>query len=148
MRIISATADLTLDGLTLTGGWSPLQMAVRYFDASVTLDNRPSAATAPPISGGGISAVTVNLTNSTVSGNSAGKHGGGIDAGTAISPTRLSAETARADGGGIRASTANAHQFDCQRQQRDLAAAASHPNCDAHQHDCQRQPRGSYGGGI
>src|SRR5262249_33085031 len=53
-------------------------------------------------SGGGIAATVVNLTNSTVSGNTSSSFGGGISAGTAnLTNSTVSGNTSGSAGGGI-----------------------------------------------
>ena len=104
VRIISATADLTLDGLALTGGVAagPGEDGGAVRGTNVTLTNSIVSGNSAVGDGGGIDAGAANLTNSTVSGNSAGDNGGGIWASIAnLTNMTVSGNSADVNGGGV-----------------------------------------------
>jgi predicted outer membrane repeat protein len=85
VQIFNATADLALNGLTLTGG--------------VTSDT--------VLFGGAVLGTTVSVTNTTVTGNGAISGGGGIYASTSVTLTNSTVSgNYGATGGGIAATTA------------------------------------------
>jgi predicted outer membrane repeat protein len=113
VRILSSSADLTLDGLVLTGGVFAAGQggAIRALASTVTLTNSTVSGNSAGL-GGGIIADNVTLTSSTVSGNSAGDDGGGIYAITTANLTNSTVSDNRAsgnggNGGGINATTLN-----------------------------------------
>jgi predicted outer membrane repeat protein len=104
VRIFSATANLTLEGLTLTGGvaGSGQSGGAVNSDATVTLTNSTVTGNSAGLHGGGISADTATLTNSTVSGNSAAFGGGGLwNITTTLTNSTVSGNSAGEHGGGI-----------------------------------------------
>ena len=110
VRIISATADLTLDGLVLTGGVTPGggNGGAANSTASLTLTNSTvSGNNAIGGAAGGIFAVTANLVNSTISGNRASLSGGGIAVtNLALTNATVSGNSALMFGGGVSAVSA------------------------------------------
>ncbi|HXG78677.1 MAG TPA: choice-of-anchor Q domain-containing protein, partial [Methyloceanibacter sp.] len=107
VRIFSANADLTLDGLVLTGGVTVFDGGAVFSNASVTLTNSTVSGNSAG-NGGGVSAILdANIINSTISGNSALGEGGGINADTAtLTNSTVRGNIAGDDGGGIWANTA------------------------------------------
>jgi len=81
-RLISTTADLSIDGLTITGGSSPDNGGGVFADlyANLTIANSVVSNNYAATSGGGVTIDCGNLTvvHSRISGNSANKSGGGI----------------------------------------------------------------------
>ncbi|MES1241472.1 MAG: choice-of-anchor Q domain-containing protein, partial [Acidobacteriota bacterium] len=78
----AATIDVTLSGLTITGGNANIGGGVVDFDENLTLDSVVITGNAATGDGGGVWAdgFNMNLTiqNSTVSGNTSGDDGGGM----------------------------------------------------------------------
>jgi fibronectin-binding autotransporter adhesin len=115
VRIFDTTANVTLFGLTLTGGVAGLGEdggAVRGgVGVTITLTNSTLSGNSGD-NGGGIFADTTILTNVTLSGNSAADDGGGIYATTATVRNstisgNLAGPTGTDEGGGIYATTIN-----------------------------------------
>jgi parallel beta-helix repeat protein len=106
----SALIDVTISGLTITGGNAPIGAGVVNFDENLVLDAVTITGNTATGDGGGLWAdgFSMNLTirSSTISGNTAGSDGGGIyieDTGgpLLIQNTVISGNTAADDGGGI-----------------------------------------------
>jgi hypothetical protein len=102
-----ASADLTIDSMTLTGGFASYGSGIAIRDGTLNLTNSLVSGNLA-VAGGGIRVgkATANLSSSTVSGNSA-EFGGGINAfGSKVYLTNstVSVNSAEKDGGGIYAS--------------------------------------------
>ncbi|MDS4030179.1 MAG: right-handed parallel beta-helix repeat-containing protein [Candidatus Contendobacter sp.] len=106
----SATLDVTISGLTITGGNANIGAGIVDFDENLTLDNVTITGNTASGDGGGLWAdgFNMNLTirNSTISGNTSGDDGGGIyveDTGgpLLIQNTVISGNQAAGSGGGI-----------------------------------------------
>jgi predicted outer membrane repeat protein len=113
-RVIGTTADLTIQGVTVSGGVSNARGGGIYAntDANLTIGNSVISGNAVVgagqyYSGGGVSSVNGNITlnNSTVSGNSAPQNGGGIyckvDGTITLNNSTVSGNFAYDSGGGI-----------------------------------------------
>jgi len=106
----TATIDVQLSAMTITGGNAAQGAGVINFDETLTLDGVTISGNAATGNGGGLWAdgFNMNLTiqNCTISGNTSGGDGGGIyieDTGgpALISNTTISGNTAVGAGGGI-----------------------------------------------
>jgi parallel beta-helix repeat protein len=106
----SALLNVTISGLTVTGGNASIGAGMVNFDENLTLDGVTITGNTASGDGGGLWAdgFNMNLTirNSTISGNTAGSDGGGIyveDTGgpLLIQNTVISGNQAADDGGGI-----------------------------------------------
>ncbi|MDG4595915.1 MAG: choice-of-anchor Q domain-containing protein [Candidatus Contendobacter sp.] len=106
----SATLDVTISGLTITGGNANIGAGIVDFDENLTLDNVTITGNTASGDGGGLWAdgFSMNLTirNSTISGNTSGDDGGGIyveDTGgpLLIQNTVISGNQATGNGGGV-----------------------------------------------
>ena len=113
-RVIGTTADLTLQGVTVSGGVSNARGGGVYADATAKLTVENSIITGNTVigaaqfySGGGVSSVQgdITLNHSIVSGNSAQKNGGGIyckvDGTITLNNSTVSGNHAYDSGGGI-----------------------------------------------
>jgi parallel beta-helix repeat protein len=106
----SATIDVTISGLTITGGSDTIGAGVVDFDENLTLDSVVITGNTASGDGGGLWAdgfsMTLTIQDSTISGNTAGSDGGGIyveDTGgpLTIQNTVITGNDAADDGGGI-----------------------------------------------
>ena len=93
--------SLTLDSLILTGGVSSSSGgSVDNRFGAVTVSNSTISGNSAGSGGGGISVGTATVTNSTLSGNIAGSAGGGISADTTtVTSSTISGNRAGSDGG-------------------------------------------------
>lgn len=106
----SATIDVTLSGLTVSGGSANIGAGIVDFDENLTLDGVTVTGNAAAGDGGGLWAdgfnMTLTIRDSTFSGNTSGDDGGGIyieDTGgpLLIQRTVISGNDAAGNGGGI-----------------------------------------------
>jgi len=81
-RLISTTADLSIDGLAISGGSAPDKGGGVFADlyANVTISNSIVSGNSAATSGGGVAVDcgNLNVISSRISGNTATKSGGGI----------------------------------------------------------------------
>ena len=105
----STNIDVTIDGLTLTGGSvSGIDGGAIYSTENLTVSNSTISGNSTDRNGGGIYAAlgdgATTILNSTLSGNAASGNGGGfysINAGTTIIQNSTISGNMAADGGGI-----------------------------------------------
>jgi predicted outer membrane repeat protein len=106
----AALIDVTLSGLTITGGNASIGAGIVDFDENLTLDQVTVTGNSASGDGGGLWAdgfnMTLTIRDSTISGNTSGDDGGGIyveDTGAPllIQRTVITGNDAADDGGGV-----------------------------------------------
>ncbi|MBH8572966.1 DUF4347 domain-containing protein [Nostocaceae cyanobacterium CENA369] len=106
-RVFNASASISIDGLTITGGNAGTNNGGGiYSTSSVILSNSIISNNTTNSSGGGIYSSSAVVSNSTISGNTANTYGGGIySSSLSISNSTIFGNTANNNGGGIYSSS-------------------------------------------